>query len=442
MQPRGAGALSQTPGADHPAPGGIHRRRRKTDPRRIPLSDFLMPSMGADMDSGTLVEWKVKPGDRVKKGQVIAAVETSKAVLDVEVFQDGVVEKFYVEEGTEVDVGAPLALIGDGSGAQAPEIATETETSPEPETTTEPETIPEPETTPEPESTPEPVATPVARTPEHSDRIPASPAARRAAREAGLTLADLQGSGPDGAIVLRDLPDPQPSRPDSRGGAAFDRGQMRATIAAAMSRAKREIPHYYLATTVDLHAAEQWLTHYNEQQPPNSRLLMSALFMKATALALARYSDLNGHYGKDGFKPAPQINLGMAVHLRGGGLVAPAILETDKLPLPALMHQLRDLVGRARSGGLRASEMAGGTATVTALGDRGVDTVYGVIYPPQVAMIGIGRARRRPLAVNDGIAVRLAVDLSLAADHRVCDGHLGALFLNEIERLLQQPEAL
>jgi len=414
-----------------------------------------MPSMGADMDSGKLVEWKVKPGDRVKKGQVIAAVETSKAVLDVEVFEDGVVETLYVEEGTEVDVGTPLALIGDGSGALTPpEKAAEPEAAPAPEdtveapeatpvaeTTTEPKAPPEPEAEPEPEKTAA-LEAPFARTTEPGDRIPASPAARRKAREAGMPLAELRGSGPDGAIVLRDLADTRPGKPESRAGTTFDRQQMRATIAAAMSRAKREIPHYYLATTVDLRATEHWLTGYNEHQPPNSRLLMSALFMKATALALARYSDLNGHYGKDGFQPASQINLGMAVHLRGGGLVAPAIMEADKLPLPELMHQLRDLVGRARSGGLRASEMSGGTATVTALGDRGVDTVYGVIYPPQVAMIGIGRARRRPLAVDDGIAVRLAVDISLAADHRVCDGHLGALFLNEIEQLLQQPEAL
>lgn len=402
------------------------------------MSDFVMPSMGADMDSGKLVEWKVKPGDRVKKGQVIAAVETSKAVLDVEVFEDGVVEAIYVEEGTEMDVGTPLARIGDGSGVgqKAPDTAKETQPKAEPETppATEPA---EPEPTP---SAPPPP--PAAEKSQPGGRIPASPAARRKAREEGIALSELQGSGPDGAVVLRDLQGVQPTSPKTRPTAGFEPGQMRAAIAAAMSRSKREIPHYYLANTLDLHAAEQWLTDYNEHQPPENRLLLSALFMKATALALARYSELNGHYGENGFVAGTQVNLGMAVHLRGGGLVAPAIMDADTLTLPELMHQLRDLVRRARGGGLRLSEMTGGTATVTALGDRGVDTVYGVIYPPQVAMIGIGRARRRPLAVDDGVAVRLAVDLSLAADHRVCDGHLGALFLNEIEQLLQHPEAL
>lgn len=415
------------------------------------MSDFVMPAMGADMDSGKLVEWKVKPGDRVQKGQVIAAVETSKAVLDIEVFEDGVIETLYVDEDTEVDVGTPLAQIDNGSGSKKDSPAPEPAEKPQPEPTTadrEPEAKPTPPAPAAPSPTPEPASTlaPVAEKPKPGDRMLASPVARRKAREAGIALTELQGSGPDGAIVLRDLQGAQPSqsgtRSDTRPGTGFDRQQMRSAIAAAMSRSKREIPHYYLATTVDLYAAEQWLTDYNEHQPPERRLLMSALFMKACALALARYSELNGHYGKDGFMAAAQVNLGMAVHLRGGGLVAPAILAANTLTLPVLMQHLRDLVNRARSGGLRASEMSGGTATVTALGDRGVDTVYGVIYPPQVAMIGIGRARRRPLAVNDGIALRLAVDISLAADHRVCDGHLGALFLNEIEQVLQQPEAI
>lgn len=404
------------------------------------MSDFIMPSMGADMDSGKLVEWKVKPGDRVKKNQVIAAVETSKAVLDVEVFEDGVVEELYVEEDTEVDVGTPLARIGDGSrvGKQEHEAAGKEQTKPTTETKTETRT--ETKAAPEKASAKESIVTPTPA--EAEGRVPASPAARRKAREAGIALSELRGSGPDGAVVLRDLQGTQPTRPDSRPGAGYDHGKMRGAIAAAMSRSKREIPHYYLANTVDLHAADQWLTDYNEHQPPENRLLLSALFMKASALALARYCELNGHYAENGFTAASQVNLGMAVRLRGGGLVAPAILDADTLTLPELMHQLRDLVRRARGGGLRASEMAGGTATVTALGDRGVDTVYGVIYPPQVAMIGIGRPRRRPLAVDDGVAVRLAVDITLAADHRVCDGHLGALFLNEIEQLLQQPEAL
>ena len=410
------------------------------------MSDFTMPSMGADMDSGTLIEWKVKPGDHVSRGQVIAVVDTAKAALDVEVFQDGIVEALYVEEGTEVPVGEPLARIGDGQGKR-PEPPREKEKEKEKE-----ETVPEaqaPASAAKP-ATPEPALS--ARRAESSTGRPdttappvsakakpmASPAARRRAREAGVDLSALKGSGSAQSIVVADVDAAIGRKP-----AGKPRSQdMRQAIAAAMSRAKRDIPHYYLDTAVDLHAAETWLADFNRERPPESRLLMAALFAKATALALAKHGDLNGHYEAAGFQAAESVNLGLAIHLRGGGLVAPAILGADKLALPELMRQLQDLVKRARSGGLKGSEMSQGTATLTNLGERGVDTVIGVIHPPQVAMIGFGRPRRQPVALPDGIGVHMCVKLSLAADHRVCDGHSGALFLNEIDQHLQTPEAL
>lgn len=399
-----------------------------------------MPSMGADMEAGTLVEWLVSPGDRVEKGQVIAVVETAKGLIDVEVFESGVVEECYVQPDTKVPVGASLARIGSGERVVAerpssvPEPAAMTET-----VATEATSIgPAPQSSSFPElpssSVPEP----------ESGRVTASPAARRRARVLGVELGNIKGNGPGGAIVLSDLAQAagDEQRTERGRGGAFDRDEMRRAIAASMSRSKREIPHYYLATTLDLHAAEHWLAEYNRDRMPEARLLMAALFMKATARALSCYTDLNGHYDAQGYHPAERVDLGMAIHLRGGGLIAPALRDTAALDLPALMSRLQDLVQRARSGGLRASELSSATATVTALGDRGVDTVYGVIYPPQVAMIGFGSVRRRPLAVGDMLAIRPAVDVSLAADHRVCDGHLGALFLNEIDAQLQHPEAL
>jgi pyruvate dehydrogenase E2 component (dihydrolipoamide acetyltransferase) len=410
------------------------------------VSDFLMPSLGADMEAGTLVEWRVAPGDRVAKGQVIAVVETAKGAIDVEVFESGVVEACYVEPDTKVPVGTPLARIGSGE-----QVVTERPGAvPEPAAVAEPaaaEPVPhEPAAEPPPSSEPPPPPDPAlgpAPVPEGGPPR-ASPAVRRRARELGVALGTLSGSGSGGAIVLRDLEraaggEPRPERRRSGG---FDRDEMRQAIATTMSRAKREIPHYYLATSLDLHAAERWLADYNRDRPPEARLLMAALFMKATARALVRYPDLNGHYDAQGFHPAECVDLGMAIHLRGGGLIAPALRDTAALALPALMTRLQDLVQRARSGGLRASEVGSATATVTALGERGVDTVYGVIHPPQVAMIGFGAPRRRPLAVDEMLAIRPTVDVSLAADHRVCDGHLGALFLNEIDAQLQHPEAL
>ncbi len=409
------------------------------------MSDFVMPSLGADMEAATLVEWLVKPGDRVEKGQIIAVVETAKGAIDVEVFESGVVEECYVEPDTKVPVGTPLARIGSGDRV----VAERAGPVPEPALETKPAAVETavPESAalspPIPEPPPAPGTETVSTVVPEDGRLAASPAVRRRARELGVELGNISGSGPGGAIVLRDLERAEAggTRPE-RQRAGFDRDEMRRAIAASMSRAKREIPHYYLATTLDLHAAERWLEEYNRERPPESRLLMAALFMKATARALLRYPDLNGHYDERGFHPAERIDLGMAIHLRGGGLIAPALQGAEALAMPELMTRLQDLVQRARRGGLRASEIGSASATVTALGERGVDSVYGVIHPPQVAMIGFGSVRRRPLAVDDMLAIRPTVDVSLAADHRVCDGHLGALFLNEIDAQLQHPEAL
>ena len=404
------------------------------------MSDFTMPSLGADMESGKLVEWKIAPGDKVRKGQVVAAVETAKAVLDVEVFEDGVVEEILVEEGAEVPVGTPLArLRGEGEAARQDE-------APAPATETADVADAAAKATPRDREQPVPAETSAAASapppPSGPDSPKTSPAARREARKLGIELSGLAGSGPEGAVVLRDVQRAAESSPQPAAGPGFDPARMRHTIAAAMSRSKREIPHFYLADTVDLHAARRWLDAHNEDLPPEERILPAALFVRATARALARHPALNGHYGEDGFTPADNIHLGIAIHLRGGGLIAPALLDADNGTLVELMARLQDLVRRARSGGLRGSEVDQPTATLTNLGERGVDTVYGVIHPPQVAMVGFGRVRSRPMAVDDALAVRPAVNITLAADHRVCDGHLGGRFLNEIHTLLQSPEAL
>ncbi|MDQ2069027.1 MULTISPECIES: dihydrolipoamide acetyltransferase family protein [Natronospira] len=397
------------------------------------MSDFRMPSMGADMESGKLVRWKIRPGDRVKRGQVVAAVETAKAVLDIEIFEDGTVRELLVEEGSEVPVGEVLARI-DGDEQAASKTA-EAATAPLPR-----KAAPE-RPSPDDSQPPRKPAQPTRHGPGHEPRPTASPAARRQARLRDLDLSRLRGSGPDGAILLRDL-DQTDDRTFAEPSRGFEPEAMRSAIAATMSRAKREIPHFYLSQQVDLNAAEQWLENWNHDRPPAERLLMAGLFIRATALALARFGELNGHYGPDGFRPSSDIHLGLAIHLRGGGLVAPAILHADRLSLGEITAAMQDLVQRARRGGLRGSEFNQGTATVTSLGERGVDRVIGVIQPPQVAMIGFGRPRPRPVAIDDALAVHATVDISLAADHRVCDGHVGARFLNDIDQRLQHPEGL
>jgi pyruvate dehydrogenase E2 component (dihydrolipoamide acetyltransferase) len=217
---------------------------------------------------------------------------------------------------------------------------------------------------------------------------------------------------------------------------------MRKAIAAAMGRSKREIPHYYLGHTVDLGAALAWLETCNAAQPVSQRLLPAVLLLKASALALREAPQLNGTFVDGVFQPSPGVHVGWAISLRGGGLVAPAIRDADQCALPDLMSAMRDLVQRARTGGLRSSELYSPTVTVTSLGERGAEAVLGIIYPPQVAIVGFGSISSRPWIVDGRIEARPLVTVSLAADHRASDGHIGALLLSDIDRLLQEPEKL
>ncbi|MGZ4625208.1 MAG: 2-oxo acid dehydrogenase subunit E2, partial [Kineosporiaceae bacterium] len=238
-------------------------------------------------------------------------------------------------------------------------------------------------------------------------------------------------------------PGPSPSSAVPRqGGAAERQAAMRAAIAALMARSKREIPHYYLSATVDMAAAVSWLRDRNRDLPVADRLVPAALLLKATALAARRVPQLNGFWLDGRFVAARSVHLGVAISLRGGGLVAPALHDADTLTVPDLMAALKDLVARARGGRLRGSEMNDPTLTVTNLGEQGVESVFGVIYPPQVALVGFGRVLERPWAVGGLLGVRPTVSLTLSADHRATDGFTGARFLDLIDHLVQKPEEL
>jgi pyruvate dehydrogenase E2 component (dihydrolipoamide acetyltransferase) len=269
----------------------------------------------------------------------------------------------------------------------------------------------------------------------------ASPAARRRAAEIGLALGDVAGSGPGGAVLLADVARHPAAAPAPKGKPGLDMAEMRRAIAAAMGRSKREIPHYYLSHEIDLQAAQDWLSATNAGRTPDRRLLMGALLLRATVRALAKVPELNGRFEAEPFAPAAAVHCGMAVALRGGGLIAPAILDAQAMGLDALMAAMRDIVARTRTGRLRNSEITQGTITVSALGEGGVDALLGVIYPPQVALVGFGAPRLRPMVRDGQVVPRLAVTATLAADHRVSDGRRGALFLSEIDRLLQEPES-
>jgi pyruvate dehydrogenase E2 component (dihydrolipoamide acetyltransferase) len=408
-----------------------------------------MPSLGADMDSGTLIAWHMAVGDHVAKGDIVAEVDTDKSVIDVETFTTGTVEKILVAEGARVPVGTPLAVISEDAvvGAEA------ASRRPDPGLSV---------------TTAEAAAPPAGTTSGTARRPAASPLARRHAAALGVDLASVVGTGPDGAVTPSDVdhfaaahgagpaaapapapaptsqpavvptaePAPQPLSKTERQAA------VRRAIGASMARSKREIPHYYLACDIDMSHAVHWLDERNAAVPVTERMLPAVLLLKATALALHETPDLNGFWEQDAFRPADGVHLGVAIALRGGGLVAPALHDTDHLTLAELMTRLRDLVARARAGRLRSSEASEPTITVTSLGDQGVDVVQPVIYPPQVAIVGFGRIRPRPWAADGMLGVRPVVTATLAADHRVSDGHRGAVFLTALDRLLQAPEEL
>ncbi|KYF92577.1 branched-chain alpha-keto acid dehydrogenase subunit E2, partial [Sorangium cellulosum] len=273
-----------------------------------------------------------------------------------------------------------------------------------------------------------------------------SPRARRRAQELGVDLARVQGTGPDGAVEAVDVE--RAAAAGTKKAAAADAmlkeaaARMRRAIAATMARSKREAPHFYLGTTIDVGAAMSWIERENAARSVAERLLPGALLLKAAALALRDVPELNARWDGDDAPPAPRIHLGVAVSLRGGGLVAPALHDADRLPLAELMADLKDLVQRARAGTLRSSEMSDPTITVTSLGERGVETVFPVIFPPQVAIVGFGKIAERPWVVEGRVVPRPVVSATLAADHRVTDGHRAAAYLASLDALLQRPEGL
>jgi pyruvate dehydrogenase E2 component (dihydrolipoamide acetyltransferase) len=395
-----------------------------------------MPSLGPDMEAGTLVEWLVRPGDSVKRGDVVAVVESDKGAIEVEVWESGVVDALLVEPPAKVPVGTVLARIrrrddaSDAGGAATTPLRGET-TAPARAPTAPPSARAAPEPPP-----PAPAG----------GRVAASPAARGRARDLGIDLASVSGTGPHGAVTLEDVeraasaPPPTAGTPRATDADAL-RGLRRA-IGVAMSRSKREIPHYYLSTRIDMSRAMAWLAARNLERPVGERLLPIVLLVKAVALSVAEVPEANGFYEEGTFRPSESVHVGVAVSLRGGGLVAPAIHHADRKSVSDLMRDLDSLVSRARAGTLRASELSEPTITVTSLGEQGVDSVAGVIQPPQVAIVGFGRITEQPWAESGVVTARPVVVATLSADHRASDGRRGALFLAAIDRRLRAPEAL
>ncbi|MGR2753421.1 2-oxo acid dehydrogenase subunit E2 [Agromyces arachidis] len=458
------------------------------------MPDLLMPSLGADMEHGKVVEWLVRPGDYVRRGELIAAVDTEKTVMEIESFEDGVLAEYLVELGETVPVGTPIARVT-GTPADVPAESPPDGAHPP----SSPAVTPRPPAEPGERVTP-PVrhlaqqlgvdvhrvtgtgrqgavtrrdveaaarSGPDAPSGATAGRVRSSPRARRLAADLGIDLADVPGTGDGGAVTeadvrlaagrggsRSDLPAPGgesavPAPPEASRSERGDRGRaaervagLRRAIGSLMARSKREVPHYYLSTTIDLTRALDWMREANADRPISDRLVPAALLLAATARAAREVPDVNGFFVDGAFRPSEAVHLGVAVALRGGGLVAPAIRDADSMPLDRLMPALRDLVARARSGRLQRAEMTDPTITVTNLGDLGVEAVFGVIYAPQVALVGFGRVTEQPWARDGMLGVHPVVTATLSADHRVSDGLRGGRFLTRIDELLQEPEGL
>jgi pyruvate dehydrogenase E2 component (dihydrolipoamide acetyltransferase) len=394
------------------------------------MAEFVMPILGADMVAGTLIAWRKQPGDRVARGDIIAEVETEKGLIDVEVFASGVLERIVVQPGATVPTGTVLALIREDGPAPAamPAVAAPVVTAPVVPAAVEPARV----------------------EPAPGERKRVSPLARKVAARLGVDPDTVGGTGPGGTVTREDVEraaaerqaGPAPAVAPAPARPRMDVARMRQTIAAAMARSKREIPHYYLAHPIDLHRVLAWLAEENARRPVTDRLLYGVVLLKAVALALREVPELNAVWRGERAEPSAAVHVGVAISLRGGGLVAPALHDAERQPLGDLMRAFRDLVQRARSGGLRSSELSDPTITVTSLGEQGVERVFGIIYPPQVAIVGFGRIAERPWVVDGAVVPRPVVTASLSADHRVSDGHRGGLFLAAVERLLQSPECL
>ncbi|WP_282780104.1 MULTISPECIES: 2-oxo acid dehydrogenase subunit E2 [unclassified Nocardia] len=312
--------------------------------------------------------------------------------------------------------------------------------------------------------------------------VRASGYARRVARELAVDLAEVTGTGPGGALRAADIraahresirhvgtpgdaaefasiPDGSVGITSTSGGAGVgvpgaaavgpgaaghtrDAGAVRTMIAAAMTRSKQTVPHYYLSSTIDMAAAVGWLRATNRRLAVSERVLPAALLLRATALAARKVPDVNGFWVDGRFEPAERVDLGVVVSLRGGGIIVPTVPRADTLSVPAIMAAVRGIVARSRDGQLRAADATPATLTVTNLGDLGVDSVFGVIPPPQVAIVGFGAITERPCAVDGLLGVRSQVTATLSADHRASDGAVGARFLHTLSELLQHPEEL
>ncbi|MFV8375743.1 dihydrolipoamide acetyltransferase family protein [Flavobacterium sp. LB1P71] len=423
------------------------------------MIEFLMPSLGADMEEATLIEWKKKPGDTVKRGDIIAEVETQKELIDIEIFEEGTIGELLIKEGDKVPVGTVMALINPSEVTSEPKKEEKIpESIPIQSTEERIESIDAPKvedlsikTAPlaqrisEDNDPPKITETDKAITKDDVD----NPIEKIKADDNHNDLSKITATATDEAITKDDVDNPIekidienteeiPIETEKQSSIAE---AIRSEVVAAMSQSNREIPHYYLEKRIDMTNALAWLQVANNKRLQKQRLLPVALLIKATAKSLLEFPDLNAIWD-NGLQLKKDINIGFVVSLRTGGIIVPALHQANLKSIDEIMDALNDIIPRARALRLLSSELSDSTITLTSIGDGGADTVFGVVYPPQVAIIGFGSISEQPFAENEMIGIRSCVSVTLAGDHRATDGLTGSRFLVTLNKYLQIPEAL
>jgi pyruvate dehydrogenase E2 component (dihydrolipoamide acetyltransferase) len=368
---------------------------------------FRLPSLGADMTQAKIIKWYVEPGDSIQKGQIIVHFETEKASFDAESFHSGTLKELLVKPGEQKAVGELLAIIE--TEEEVTDAASPAERSSHPAPSIEQESIPS--------------KARVSRT----KAARAAPATRRLAAELGVDIETIAASGKGGIVTPADVEAALRSAKQET---------MKGITARLMSKSKQEIPHYYLETEIVLTQVLKELEQFNESVEPSARVLPAAVLLRAVARAAAESPDLNGIWQNGEFTALPTVDLGVAIALKQGGLIAPTIPAAEKLSLTEMMLSLNQLTQRVRRGTLLSSDMKSPSLTVTSLGDLGAHKVFGVIYPPQVALVGFGRIHQRPTCENGNVVVGKVVVMTLSADHRASDGIRGSLFLEKVVKHL------
>ncbi|MGA1056462.1 MAG: dihydrolipoamide acetyltransferase family protein [Phycisphaerales bacterium] len=434
--------------------------------------ELTMPRLSDTMESGTIIKWNVKEGDPVSAGDVVADVETDKATMEMQVYDDGKVSRIVVPEGKTVAVGTLIAVIDDGSGEAAPKA--------EP-TAAEPARPPAPAApAPAPVATPaapsRPMASPV---PGGEARMRVSPVARRLADEHGVDLGSIRGSGPSGRIVKQDVlaaienvaaAGTPPQRVETsvalavpavrtsvaasttalsapgRPGSEVTLSGMRQTIARRLVESKQTIPHYQVTVRIDMDPVMALRKDLNAQLADQGvKLSVNDFIVRGCAVAMAEHPFMNASWGGDRILLHGAVNIGVAVSLpaeRGGGLVVPTIRDADRKSLRWISEETKQLAEKARTKGLSVEEMSDATFTVSNLGMFGVEHFTAVINPPNSAILACGAALEQPVVRNGALAVGHEMQATLSLDHRVIDGAMGAAWLATLKHLLEHPATL